>query len=119
MVKWCYTLGVILVGIGVIETIYIWANGAFLLGVISLISCIINAVVYFAVAELDERLQNVERYKVLEKTSPVKDTDMKSYVYNTIRDRNMVDAGGWRCPKCGKVNASYVGTCGCGAQKEK
>jgi len=25
--------------------------------------------------------------------------------------------GGWTCKQCGKVNASYVGTCGCGARK--
>ncbi len=23
----------------------------------------------------------------------------------------------WRCPSCGKINADYVGTCGCGASK--
>lgn len=25
--------------------------------------------------------------------------------------------GGWRCSHCGKINASYVGTCGCGWDK--
>lgn len=25
----------------------------------------------------------------------------------------------WRCPKCGKINQNYVGTCGCGEVKPK
>ena len=23
----------------------------------------------------------------------------------------------WKCPKCGKINQNYVGTCGCGTNK--
>lgn len=23
----------------------------------------------------------------------------------------------WKCPKCGRINQSYVGSCGCGEQK--
>lgn len=26
--------------------------------------------------------------------------------------------GEWKCPKCGKINSNYVGTCGCGQLKE-
>ena len=25
----------------------------------------------------------------------------------------------WKCPKCGKINQNYVGTCGCGQQKPR
>ena len=25
--------------------------------------------------------------------------------------------GEWKCPKCGRINANYVGTCGCGEHK--
>ena len=25
--------------------------------------------------------------------------------------------GEWKCPKCGRINANYVGTCGCGKLK--
>lgn len=28
-------------------------------------------------------------------------------------------AGEWKCPKCGKINQNYVGTCGCGEIKPK
>lgn len=31
--------------------------------------------------------------------------------------RTSVPSNGWRCPDCGRVNASYVGTCACGKRK--
>lgn len=30
-----------------------------------------------------------------------------------------LNAGEWFCPKCGKINAGYVGTCGCGEAKPR
>ena len=33
------------------------------------------------------------------------------------RDNELLTNGGWRCSKCGAVNAGYVGTCGCGTTK--
>ena len=29
----------------------------------------------------------------------------------------MLQSGGWSCVRCGRVNPSYTGTCGCGASK--
>lgn len=26
--------------------------------------------------------------------------------------------GSWKCPRCGKINASYIGTCSCGVDKD-
>ena len=34
---------------------------------------------------------------------------------NTSQEVDMTNK--WRCPSCGRVNANYVGTCGCGASK--
>lgn len=31
--------------------------------------------------------------------------------------RTSIPTNGWRCPDCGRVNASYVGTCACGRRK--
>jgi len=28
-------------------------------------------------------------------------------------------ANEWKCPECGKINALYVGSCGCGYQKKR
>ncbi|MDO4419496.1 MAG: hypothetical protein Q4B92_03940 [Ruminococcus sp.] len=33
--------------------------------------------------------------------------------------KGQVATGEWKCPKCGKVNQNYVGTCGCGQIKPK
>lgn len=33
------------------------------------------------------------------------------------RTKNLIISGGWKCRKCGKVNSSYTGTCGCGMTK--
>lgn len=32
--------------------------------------------------------------------------------------RNGIPEGYWKCSQCGKLNASYVGTCSCGKNKE-
>ncbi len=37
--------------------------------------------------------------------------------YNTTK--GSVHTGEWVCKKCGKINSSYVGTCGCGEVKPK
>lgn len=33
-------------------------------------------------------------------------------LYEKEHDKNT-----WKCPKCGKLNANYTGTCGCGSSK--
>lgn len=43
----------------------------------------------------------------------------KDYVFRGFGYEGRVDQvpGGWRCQHCGKINAGYVGTCGCGCDK--
>ena len=31
--------------------------------------------------------------------------------------KSLLSSGGWKCSKCGRVNPSYAGTCGCGMSK--
>ena len=33
-------------------------------------------------------------------------------------DEEHINDGFWKCPKCGKYNAPYVGTCPCGQNKD-
>lgn len=40
-----------------------------------------------------------------------------TYLHNSAEKNN--DTNSWTCPKCGKVNQNYVGTCGCGEAKPK
>jgi len=121
VVKWCFPFGVVIFAIGVIEAIYILVDGSFFFFLVSLVASFINAAVYFAVAELDEKIRRIEEFNV--KTAGlqgihIKDTDMQSYVYNTMSDRKLLEKGGWKCQSCGRINASYVGTCACGKVKE-
>lgn len=43
----------------------------------------------------------------------------KDYVFRGFGyERKLAEVpGGWRCQRCGQLNASYVGTCGCGCDK--
>lgn len=36
----------------------------------------------------------------------------------TEQEQAMINQGGWVCPECGKINASYVDMCACGASKK-
>lgn len=38
-------------------------------------------------------------------------------ISDLMRNENMISNGGWKCCKCGKTNAHYVGTCSCGMEK--
>lgn len=42
-----------------------------------------------------------------------------NYAYRefSYRDKIADVPAGWRCVRCGKINAGYVGTCGCGCDK--
>ncbi len=42
----------------------------------------------------------------------------RNYAYGALGEREAGNAsGGWKCTRCGKINASYVGTCGCGCDR--
>lgn len=43
-----------------------------------------------------------------------KDYSSRGFAYEGRTDQV---PGGWRCRHCGKINAGYVGTCGCGCDK--
>lgn len=47
------------------------------------------------------------------------DSNSKNLGYSSKANppRTSIPANGWRCPDCGRVNASYVGTCACGRRK--
>lgn len=38
-------------------------------------------------------------------------------IVSSSEDQSILASGGWRCRKCGRVNASFIGTCGCGTTK--
>ena len=54
-----------------------------------------------------------------------KATDYNGSLFNDMDKNNAMQkapksvpaSGEWKCPKCGKINQNYVGTCGCGEVK--
>lgn len=36
---------------------------------------------------------------------------------SSYENRKLLESGYWKCQHCGRMNASYVGTCGCGYDK--
>ncbi len=43
----------------------------------------------------------------------------KDEILSGSSEDNALPPNFWRCPSCGRINAGYVGTCGCGQQKTK
>ncbi|MBQ7504644.1 MAG: hypothetical protein IJT79_04935 [Ruminococcus sp.] len=37
----------------------------------------------------------------------------------STQQNNIVKTNEWKCPNCGKIHQSYVGSCGCGEEKPK
>ena len=46
-------------------------------------------------------------------------TNTSPFFNNSNTPNSTVSAGEWKCPKCGKINQNYIGTCGCGEVKPK
>ncbi len=61
----------------------------------------------------DEKAFNLEDY--FKDGESVVSRDMFSEIMD--RKKPNRDSGEWRCSYCGKINAIYVGTCGCGCNK--
>ena len=131
MQKSCSILGAIVLVLGVIGSIGLaWNNGvtitynayfgiekerSMLLTMVwfvgGVFSTAIGTVILIALGEILENLETIlKRISVIEgKVSSVekREKEADDITYN----------GSWKCPQCGRVNASYTGTCGCGQVK--
>ncbi|MBD5134589.1 MAG: hypothetical protein HDT39_01290 [Lachnospiraceae bacterium] len=107
MAKHCNLIGLFVLAIGIIEAVFIWIYGSFILFLIALAVAAFNSFIYFAAAELHERLETLENKVNVQKLE-----------INTMTGHKLMDNGGWRCAGCGRTNASYVGTCACGRGKK-
>lgn len=72
----------------------------------------IGTVVLMALGEILEHQESIiKKFSIIEsKLNSVeqKDKEEDGITYN----------GSWKCTKCGRVNASYTGTCACGQVKQ-
>lgn len=131
MQRACITLGVIVLIVGIVGSIGLaWFNGvtiettsyfgvrkersviltlAWLIG--GLFSTAIGTVILFSIGEILERLENVGE--------SIQDLDSKINSINSKNNENdeILYNNSWKCPKCGRVNHNYTGTCACGYSK--
>lgn len=71
---------------------------------------VIQSVVLNALGEILENQEYIIR-KISESSSKVESLD-KNKEKDEIKYNNS-----WKCPECGRLNASYIGTCACGKTK--
>lgn len=131
MKKACRILGIIVLVLGIIGSIALaWDNGVVVTSDFfddidskrsisltigwfagGLLSTAVASVILFSISEILERLEGLS-WRVSEVEGKLESAERKEKEADDITYR-----GSWRCPECGRVNASYVGTCGCGQTK--
>ncbi len=88
---------------------------------ILIVSLIFDYVFCLLVYGFGQLIENTEPREVYIAEKPtfenkeIKSENTKSK--NTFEEKREPSANEWKCPKCGKINQSYVGTCGCGEKK--
>ena len=131
MKKMCTTLAGIILVLGIICSIILaWNNGvvvdydlyhgieekrSFLFTVMwfvcGIFVTVVEAVILNAIGEI---LENQEY--IMKKISDVE--SKVAFVERKEKDENDLKYNGsWKCSECGRVNASYIGTCACGKSK--
>lgn len=77
-----------------------------------MISCWIGTallcLIFYGIACILEYLENMGKESSIEETPAPVDVQPTS---------EPAEKGDWICPKCGKINKKYVGSCGCGYSK--
>ena len=66
-----------------------------------------------------ERAENEYKYRTTPHSSNSYNGSLFKNMNNNLAPKGSVVSGEWKCPKCGRVNQNYVGTCGCGEIKPK
>lgn len=74
------------------------------------IMCVINAVGAMILSAIET--QSYQAEKAYAHSAP-------SALEEEARLRKVIAEGGWKCPKCGSINQSYVSSCGCGMTKSE
>lgn len=93
--------------------------GTFIL--ILIVSLIFDYVFCLLIYGFGQLIENTEPREVYIAEKPtlekkeIKSENTKSK--NAFEEKREPSANEWKCPKCGKINQSYVGTCGCGEKK--
>lgn len=73
----------------------------------------IFSAIFFALAEILEKLESLEY-----NSKPMARLNTTGFENDRKREEYMVNNGGWKCSRCGRINDMTVGSCACGALKE-
>ena len=77
---------------------------------ILLVAGYISAIMIFGFGRLVEDVHSMREDQAEEIAS------VRQNIDNDKNEKKLMDNGGWKC-RCGKVNASYISSCSCGASK--
>lgn len=110
----CKVIGTIYLVLGIIVSIWMaWSYLSILVFIAGLFATSVQVVTLYT---LDEILENVSSHQYF--VSGKTEYDGVSSYDNGRSSMSNTPNGDWKCPECGKTNASYVGTCVCGHNKE-
>lgn len=109
MKKHCSFISVTTFVIGILYTLFsVWSVRSLGFGLILLTlvaGSIITYIIYVTWSTLAEILERLERIEYW-----LKEHNQQAYLLRKTSD--------WVCPRCGKINNDYVGTCSCGCNKK-
>lgn len=77
-----------------------------------LISDILAVFIFTGASILEQLLKINETLRIWNRTGIISNNELSGI--NDSYDRNTA----WKCTNCGRINATYVGTCGCGQQRD-
>lgn len=83
----------------------------------------IDFVIFFAASVIlenqEQMMYKLNTLKSTAESSALSNNSEKSSIFKDSSKTDHSDVNGWKCPMCGQVNASYVGSCGCGYSKNQ
>lgn len=109
MITFYTVLGVIIIILGLILSIYSTFISGFLGLLIGLFTTFVSASIYFTLSSVLSRLD------ALEGNNYIANHSSKSM---DIIPKTEPDETEWKCPDCGRINKNYTGLCACGKEKQ-
>ncbi|MGN0480359.1 MAG: hypothetical protein ACI4EV_02175 [Lachnospiraceae bacterium] len=73
-----------------------------------------SSIIFFVISEILSRLATID-YNLY----AIANSRHMSSANEAARNESLLDKGGWRCDRCGKINPGYTGTCACGNVKPR
>lgn len=100
----------------------LYGNRSWFVTILILITFILSIyfsfVIFYSISQVLENQETIyERLERIDTSVSKQDEKLNTLRTASVFDDVKENIDGWRCPNCGKLNPSYVGTCACGTQK--